>query len=236
MPPTLLEDALARFESLGDVWGASHCLNHLGITALNQGDAAGAASFFERFLADAVEHRGTKITRSVALANLAGAYRYLGHRDAALELSSEALKLAEEAGNAYHTAGALGMLSVLALDRGEIGRAASLAQESLAIRREIGDPWGLAQSLEDTAAVMSVRHRAESATRVYGAAFAFRTAIGIPISGCDRTEVERDLASLRAALGETAFAHAWAAGERLSPDDAVALALPALAELASEEG
>ena len=104
------------------------------------------------------------------------------------------------------------------------------------MRREIGAPWELAQSLEVTAAVMSAGHRAESATRVYGAAFALRTAIETPISGCDRTEVERDLASLRAALGETAFAHAWAAGERLSPDDAVALALPALAELVSEEG
>jgi tetratricopeptide (TPR) repeat protein len=211
-------------------------LNLLGINALNQGDAAGAASFFERFLADAVEHRGSKIMRSTALGNLAGAYRYLGQRDAALELTIEALDLAEEAGNAYLTAGARGMLGLLALDRGEIDRAASLVQESLAMRREIGAPWELAQSLEDTAAVMSVRHRAESATRVYGAAFAFRTAIGIPISGCDRTEVERDLASLRAALGEPVFARAWADGQRLSPDDAVALALPALAELASEEG
>jgi hypothetical protein len=41
---------------------------------------------------------------------------------------------------------------------------------------------------------------------------------------------------LRAVLGDMAFAHAWAVGERLSPDDAVALALPALAELAAEEG
>ena len=104
------------------------------------------------------------------------------------------------------------------------------------MRRETGDPWGLAESLEVTAAVMSAAHRAESATRVYGAAFAFRTAIGIPISGCDRTEVERDLASLRAALSEPVFARAWADGQRLSPDEAVDLALPALAELASEEG
>lgn len=128
------------------------------------------------------------------------------------------------------------MLSVLALDHGEIGQAASLAGDALTISWEIGDPWGLAESLEDTAAVMSVRHRPESATRVYAAAFAFRTAIGIPISGCYRTEVERELASLRAALGEPVFARAWAAGERISPDDAVDLALSALAEFAAEEG
>jgi predicted ATPase/transcriptional regulator with XRE-family HTH domain len=232
----LLEDALARFESLGDVWGASNCLNHLGINALNQGDAASAASFFERFLADAVEHRGSKTKRAVALGNLAGAYRVLGQRDAALELSTEALDLADASGNVGLIAVTRGMLSLLALDRGEIGRAASLAGDALTISWEIGDPWGVPNSLEVTAAVMSAGQRAESATRVYGAAFALRAASGIPISGCDRTEVERDLASLRAVLSEMAFAHAWAVGERLSPDDAVELALPALAELASEEG
>jgi tetratricopeptide (TPR) repeat protein len=232
----LLEDALARFETLGDVWTASHCLNLLGLNALNRGDAAGAASFFERFLADAVEHRASKIRRSVALVNLAGAYRYLGQRDAALELTIEARDLAEATENAELTAVTRGMLGLLALDRGEIGRAASLVGESLAMRREIGAPWELAQSLEVTAAVMSAGHRVENATRVYGAAFALRAAIETPISGCDRTEVERDLASLRAALGEPVFARAWADGQRLSPDAAVALALPALAELAAEEG
>jgi predicted ATPase len=233
---TLLEDALARFESLGDVWCAGNCLNHLGLNALNQGDAAGAASFFERLLADAVEHRGAKTTRATALVNLAGAYRFLGQRDAAFELSTEALDLAEASGNAGLIAVTRGMLSLLALDRGEIGRAASLAGDALTIEWEIGAPGNLADSLEVTAAVMSAGQSAESATRVYGAAFALRTAIGIPISGCARTEVEGDLASLCAVLGEMAFAHAWAVGARLSPDDAVDLALPALAELASEEG
>jgi predicted ATPase len=233
---TLIEDALARFESLGDIWGASNCLNHLGLNALNRGDATAAASFFERFLADVVEHRGTKSMHSCALDNLAVAYRHLGLGEAAQELSTEARRLAEAAGSAYYLAGACGTLSLLALDRGEIGRAASLAREGLGIRWEIGDPWHLAGSLEEVAAVLGAGHRAESAARVWGAASALRTAIESPISGCAQTEFERVLASLRATLGEAAFARALAEGTRLSPDEAVDLALPPLAELASEEG
>lgn len=128
------------------------------------------------------------------------------------------------------------MLSLLALERGEIGHAASLAGADLALRGEIGDPLGLAQSLEVAAEVMSAGHRAESATRIHSAAFALREEIRVPISGCDRAEVEGDLASLRSILGEPAFARAWAEGERLSPDEAVALALRALAELSIEDG
>ncbi len=232
----LLEEGLARLETLGDVWFAGGCLNHLGINALNRGDAAAAASYFERFLADIVEHRGTKSIHAVALANLAGAYRYLGHGEAALELSTEARRLAEAANSAYNLAGACGMLSVLALDRGEIVRAALLARERLVINWEIGAPWELAGALEDAAAVMSAGHRAESATRVCGAVFALRTAIESPIMGCDKAEFERGLASLRSVLGESAFARAWAEGERLSPEEAVTLALSVLAEIAADEG
>jgi hypothetical protein len=98
---------------------------------------------------------GSKTTRAIALVNLAGAYRFLGQRDAALELSTEALHLAEASGNAGLIAVTRGMLSLLALDRGEIGRAASLAGDALTINWEIGAPAELANSLEVTAAVMS---------------------------------------------------------------------------------
>jgi predicted ATPase len=232
----LLEDAFARMETIGDIWGASNCLNHLGINALNRGDAAAAASFFERFLADVVEHRGSKSMHSCALANLAGAYRHLGLGEAAQELSIEARRLAEAAGSAYYLAGACVTLSMLALDRGEIGRAASLAGEGLGIHRKIGAPWELAGSLENAAAVLGAGHRAENATRVCGAASALRTAIESPISGCDQTEFERVLASLHATLGEAAFARALAEGARLSPDEAVALASRDLVEIAAEQG
>jgi hypothetical protein len=223
-------------ETIGDIWGASNCLNHLGLNALNRGDAAAAASFFERFLADVVEHRGSKSMHSCALGNLAGAYRHLGLGEAAQELSIEARRLAEAAGSAYYLAGACGTLSMLALDRGEIGRAASLAGEGLGIHRKIGAPWELAGSLENAAAVLGAGHRAENATRVWGAAFVLRTAIDSPISGCDQTEFERVLASLHATLGEAAFARALAEGARLSPDEAVALASRDLVEIAAEQG
>jgi hypothetical protein len=71
---------------------------------------------------------------------------------------------------------------------------------------------------------------------VSGAASALRTAIESPISGCDKTEFERMCASLRATLGEAAFARALAEGGRLSPDEAVDLGLRDLAELAAEQG
>jgi tetratricopeptide (TPR) repeat protein len=230
----LLKDALARFEALGDVLGAGTCLTDLGINALNQGDAAVAASHFERGLADALEHRATDADRAIGLSNLAGAYFHLGQLDAAQELATEALALAETAGRSYNKAAALGLLSRLALARGEITRAATLVRESLAISRELEDPWFLVQAVENAVAVMSAAQRAQEATRIYAAASTLHDAISSPLSGLALTQCERDLASLRSILGAAGFSRAWAEGQRLPLEEAIAAALTATAEIALE--
>ena len=49
----------------------------------------------------------------------------------------------------------------------------------------------------------------------------------MPVPPSARANLERTTAGARAALGETAFAAAWAAGEALTPDAATAEALAA---------
>ena len=63
------------------------------------------------------------------------------------------------------------------------------------------------------------------AARLHAAASAIRLAIGAPLPPLDRPGRERELATLRAALGDATFATAWALGERLSAGQAVEEAL-----------
>jgi DNA-binding NarL/FixJ family response regulator len=83
--------------------------------------------------------------------------------------------------------------------------------------------------LEDIADISGRIGRPKTAGRLYGAAEAQRERIGRPIEPVYREEFDQDVAVARRALGEAAFAAAWAAGRALSEAESVAEALdPAL--------
>jgi hypothetical protein len=65
------------------------------------------------------------------------------------------------------------------------------------------------------------------AARLFGAAEALRAAIGSPIPPIERAEYERAVAASRTALGEAAFAAAWAEGRAMTLERAVEFALAA---------
>ncbi|GAC1433927.1 MAG: hypothetical protein NVSMB65_07960 [Chloroflexota bacterium] len=58
-----------------------------------------------------------------------------------------------------------------------------------------------------------------------GATAALRASLRIPLPAADRTAHESLVAAARAALGDEAFARAWAAGQALLPEQAIAEAL-----------
>jgi hypothetical protein len=67
----------------------------------------------------------------------------------------------------------------------------------------------------------------ERAVQLFGAAAALWDRLGLPRAPEHRAEHERQAAGARAALGAEAFAAALAAGQRLSLEQAVAMALAA---------
>jgi hypothetical protein len=60
---------------------------------------------------------------------------------------------------------------------------------------------------------------------LYGASDGLRAVIGAPRPPNEREEADRDLAALRATLGEAAFDSAWAAGRALTWEQAIEYAL-----------
>jgi hypothetical protein len=104
---------------------------------------------------------------------------------------------------------------------GAAGRAATLLRASLEQRRALDDHQGTAEGLEAVALVAGPDHP-DAAARLLGAADALRATTGamrppVEAAGCEETT-----RTLRARLGEVAFAAALAAGRSLSPDQAVA--------------
>jgi hypothetical protein len=76
--------------------------------------------------------------------------------------------------------------------------------------------------------------RAGPAARLFGAVEGLRATIGYSMRQRLRDDYERDLATTRAALGEAVFAAAWAAGQALTLDEAVAEALAEVGPATSE--
>jgi hypothetical protein len=148
-----------------------------------------------------------------------------GDRQAARPLTEELVSLVREAGDAERLSHALGAMGHLERDEGHYARARLLYKESLVLRRELGDRWALAQSLEDFAVLDGREQNAARAIRLLGAGEAFCETLDARPPVADRTDYERTVVEGRAALGEAAFAAAWAEGRAMSLGQAVEYAL-----------
>jgi hypothetical protein len=89
---------------------------------------------------------------------------------------------------------------------------------------DLGDIWTAILCLERLA-TLRIPDDPQSAARLVAAAAAWRDAVGLPRPPVEKVRCERAIAAVRAALGDDAFAVAWADGQSLTPPQAIAEAL-----------
>jgi TorA maturation chaperone TorD len=136
------------------------------------------------------------------------------------------MEIDRERGDTAGIAVNVGNLAWLALARGEPERAAPLIEEALDGWLEVADREGLAEALEQSAALAVRRGRAAEGARLAGAASALREAVGVPwASVYDRERMERELSAMRSALGEDGFVVAYDEGRAMDADAAAQEAL-----------
>jgi hypothetical protein len=104
---------------------------------------------------------------------------------------------------------------------GEYESARALHEESLELRRELGDRAGIASSLIACGQVAAARGNAARGTRLLAASATMTEQIGRPRSPQDQAEIEETVSGMRSTLGDDAFAREWAAGQALSMDEAI---------------
>jgi predicted ATPase/DNA-binding CsgD family transcriptional regulator/DNA-binding XRE family transcriptional regulator len=229
------EASVALWRELGDLVMLADDLALLGLNRWLAEDAAAAIAALEESLrlcrANAIPGE-----TATTLRHLGMIARWQGQYERAVALLREAVAEAEaQPAGAYHRA--VNVTFGLA----ELGRAAYLQGDSpqaeTALRNAVGviRETGLAgecltNCLDWVGALEGAHGRPVRATQLFGAADAQWRASGAARYATDRPAYERDLATVRAALDEEAFAAAWAEGQGLSWDDAVALAENALAK------
>jgi predicted ATPase/class 3 adenylate cyclase len=112
-----------------------------------------------------------------------------------------------------------------ALGLGELEEAASWLAQALDVSRVADDLSGRAWCLASFGSLAALSGRPERAATLWGAAELLRTRIGARTAPAVRATYERAQAIARGQLDAETFAAAWAAGERLSPEQAYSYAL-----------
>src|SRR5690606_33730590 len=130
---------------------------------------------------------------------------------------------------------ALAYLGLLAEERGDPVRAATLHRESLGLRWRAGVWEDVSGSLADMAVLAAAIGRAELAARLFGASAALLQEIGRVKKLPERAVYERAEHRVLAALGDRAYRAAREAGRALPREQAVAEALALADEIAGRD-
>jgi predicted ATPase/transcriptional regulator with XRE-family HTH domain/Tfp pilus assembly protein PilF len=220
----LYEESLAHFRALDIPQSIATVLNNLGTVARYQGEYTHAAALYEESLAI---KRTLKDARGIAITlnNLGDVALDQGHLDRAAQLFEQCLALFRQQEEQWSIALALTNLGDVARARGEHLRALDLYRQSLALYRDLRNYLDVGECLDGIAAVVCALGDPHRAARLLAAAAALRAALNMPVPPVERADQDRILAAARAALDDAAFAASRAAGQAMSPEDAIADAL-----------
>jgi non-specific serine/threonine protein kinase len=223
----VLEEAVAIARQLNDRCLLGISLNHLSLLRYQEGDLTGTHSALEESLALTAERTDCAQywPRSHSI-NLLGELTELeGDWDGALSVYERSLELARADQDGWRTV-ILRCLGRLTLKRGDLVAARARLSEAIVVAEEWGSSaWGVAPALVHLASLELAEDRPERALRLAGAATGQREKHRSRFQPTDATTLEAVIRQARNALGQAAAESAWAAGEAMTTDQAVAYAL-----------
>ena len=199
-------------------------MNTSAILAAEQGDFDRARAEWLRVMAVAGEIGDREREASTAV-NLAAIACKSGDPRAGFEYATEAAQLFCNLGAEGGTASALLNRGWSALDLGNGSAAEVSFRESLVIARRLGAVPRIASGASGLGVTLVLGGQEKCGAQLLGAAGAlYKTLESGPADAVEEELQERAVAAAKTALGEEAFAEAWAGGEAMTPDDIVQLA------------
>jgi predicted ATPase/DNA-binding CsgD family transcriptional regulator/DNA-binding XRE family transcriptional regulator len=178
--------------------------------------------------------RGDALSIYTPLTSLAQIALDRGDPAGATARFSEAMAISRAAGHLDHVGATLLRLGELALTQSNARRAATLLRDAIKTLLMAGFSWALTGALELLATAYAQLGQEEQAARLFGAVATIRTMIESPYTPAEQPSIEALVAPVRAALSEHQWAAAFAAGQSLSLEEAIAEALAASDALSDE--
>lgn len=208
-------------------WMSSRPLANLGLICYQQGEYDAARSYLEAGL-EIYREIGDKANIAFTLATLADIDRIQGDYLHSLALYEESLAIRRAIGDEFSIPPLLAKLGNISLQQGNLSQAITLFKGSLALGKKTSDKTHISICLTGFVDLTMAKRQPELAARLLGTLDATLASSGAKLEPIHRIEHTRSLAAVRAQLDEEIFMAAWAAGQKLSLDEAVAYALKGL--------
>jgi non-specific serine/threonine protein kinase len=220
-----LKESLELYRELGDSDGIIEGLNTLGEVAVIQEDPARATTLLEESLALA-QSMGDAFGTAWALNHLGHVAQLEHEYGRAMRLHMQSLSLFRAFGEQHPgIPWAFQGLGESALAQGDLAGAQERLAAALTQFHNLGDRAGISWCLASLGSAAALDQQPERAARLWGAAERLRAALGSRRAPAARATYDRAVALARTEIGEDAFAAAWAAGQALPLDSAIAEAL-----------
>ena len=218
-----LEEAVVLFRQAGDWRFLAQTLGTLGLTVLSNGDLESA----QEFLDEAYEINQQSNNRAMEfvltgkgiLCMLRGEY---GQARLFLQKNIDDL---EKMGNRMGVLWGRARLAQVALREGSVAEAHQILVDVIENFHADQNKNGLAFALDKMASLYVLTDKPEVAAYLIGWSDANRKDIGDPRPSIEQADLDRDIASIKAKIGSSAFEVAYDSVRGMTLDEAVALAL-----------
>ncbi|MEI7847864.1 MAG: tetratricopeptide repeat protein [Chloroflexota bacterium] len=220
----LYEESLSLKREMGDQRGIASSLNNLGVVALSQADYPAARALFEEGLQQRAP--GDKDGIAASFGNLGIVALAQGDHAAARAFYSESLALCQamdEKTLMAHALIGLGFVDMAASRNTPEAREHIL--HSLRLRQEMGEQLQQTSNLVGVAWLALQAGDATQAAQWLGAVDSALKTLDVAMEPDVMHFHAQTLAAVRSQLGPAAFQSAWQAGQRLTLEEAVELAL-----------
>jgi predicted ATPase/DNA-binding SARP family transcriptional activator len=229
------QEAIELGWEVGNISNIAGSTDTLGLIAFHEGDYATAQSLLEeslRLMRQVEDKPGIAI-----MLDLLGGIAYTqGDYEEAKSRVEESQPTWQELGSKLDVAWPLYFLGYVALRQGHVQQAKALFTDSLVLYQELDAKQEMARCLAGLAELAGAEGRPERAVRLCGATHVALQSLSTHLETTDRdhqeripatsqAEFERNLTALRVELSDEAFSAAWAEGQAMTLEQAVAYAM-----------
>jgi non-specific serine/threonine protein kinase len=218
-----VEQALSIARAHNDRWNIAWSLSVFGLVLTQESDFIGAQSAFEESKALFEEVRD-KRAYAFAVGGLAMSAYIQGDLATSLTLQEENLVAYRQLGDKFFENAALRFIGMIQVRQGNLTHGVAALREALLIAQKIDSKQEIANALTHIGEAAQAEGNAARAVHLYWASRNILDSIGAWRQN-DEAELEEKLASCRAALDESTFAHTIERGHTMTMEQAIEYAL-----------
>lgn len=216
------EEAIVLFRQIGDWRFLAQTLGILGYTVLSNGDLKSAEKYLDE--AYEVNQRINNIEIEFVLTGKGILYMLRGEYDQARTFLQKNIENHEKTGNRMGYLWGRARLGHVALREGTVAEAHQILADTIENFHADQSKNGLAYAMDKMASLYIVIDKPEFAARLIGWSDATRMEIGDPRPRIEQAELDRDVTTIKAKIGSSAFEVAYDSGSKMTLDEAVTLA------------